>query len=238
MKISAMIVDDEPLAVAELQAMLQAFPEIDIAGSAADADEALRLIAAKKPDLLFLDIQMPGKNGFELLENLDHAPYTVFVTAYDQFALNAFDVSALDYLLKPVNAGRLAEAVQKVKRLLQPSDSHEKKLDANKRIFIKDGEKCFFVPLSDIRLIESVGNYARVCFENHQPLLHKSLNYLEERLPPELFFRANRQVIFNIGFVANIFPYFNHSLQVELTDGTKVDISQRQSVKFKEVMGI
>jgi two-component system LytT family response regulator len=160
------------------------------------------------------------------------------VTAYDQFALKAFDVSALDYILKPVNPDRLAEAITKVSKKITRNKQDEEKLTIQKRIFIKDGEQCFFVPLSEIYFIESVGNYARVYYQDKKPLLHKSLNYLEEKLPDEFFFRASRQQMFNISFVKNIVPYFSNSLQVELEGGIKIDLSQRQSVKFKDKMGI
>jgi two-component system LytT family response regulator len=181
---------------------------------------------------------MPGKNGFDLLSDLDETPEVIFVTAYDQFAIKAFDVNALDYILKPVNPDRLAEAIGKIEKRFLDVPSASEKLTIQKRIFIKDGEQCFFVPLSEIYFIESVGNYARVYYQDKKPLLHKSLNYLEERLPEEFFFRASRQQIFNISFVKNIVPYFSNTLRVELQGGIKIDLSQRQSVKFKDKMGI
>jgi two-component system LytT family response regulator len=170
---------------------------------------------------------MPGKNGFDLLSELDEAPEVIFVTAYDQFAIKAFDVNALDYLLKPVNPDRLSEAIAKVRRKFSEAKASEEKLTIQKRIFIKDGEQCFFVPLSEIYFIESVGNYVRVYYQDKKPLLHKSLNYLEEKLPEEFFFRASRQQMFNISFVKNILPYFSNTLQVELQGGIKIDLSQR-----------
>lgn len=233
-----LIIDDEPLAILEMKAMLSAHTEIEVVGSADTAERALQEIKNHSPDLIFLDINMPGKNGFELLEELDYTPNVIFVTAYDQFALKAFEVNALDYLLKPVNVTRLTEAIQKVKKQVSTPSPADQKLSITKRIFIKDGEKCFFVPLSEIYLIESVGNYARVYYQDKKPLLHKSLNYLEEKLPDDVFFRTDRQHIININFIKNIAPYFNSTLQVELQDGTKIDISQRQSVKFKDLMGI
>jgi len=238
MKIKTILVDDEPLAVAELQDMLKSYDDIDVIAVSHEAAEATEKIQRLKPQLVFLDINMPGKSGFDLLNDLDEAPEVIFVTAYDQFAIKAFDVNALDYILKPVNPDRLAEAITKIgKKFAQVSASSEK-LTINKRIFIKDGEQCFFVPLSEVYFIESVGNYARVYYQDKKPLLHKSLNYLEDKLPEEFFFRASRQQMFNISFVKNIVPYFSNTLQVELQGGIKVDISQRQSVKFKDKMGI
>jgi two-component system, LytTR family, response regulator len=238
MKIETIVVDDEPLAVAELQRMLKNHEDIDVIAVSHEAGDATEKIQRFKPRLVFLDINMPGKNGFDLLNDLDEAPEVIFVTAYDQFAIKAFDVNALDYILKPVNPDRLAEAIAKVGKKFTQASSASEKLTINKRIFIKDGEQCFFVPLSEVFFIESVGNYARVYYQDKKPLLHKSLNYLEDKLPEEFFFRASRQQMFNISFVKNIIPYFSNTLQVELQGGIKVDISQRQSVKFKDKMGI
>ncbi len=238
MSIKTIIVDDEPLAVAELQSMLKNHEDIEVVAVSYDAQEALAKIQELNPQLIFLDINMPGKTGFDLLSELDEAPEVIFVTAYDQFAIKAFDVNALDYILKPVNPDRLAEAINRVKRKFSESKTSEEKLTIQKRIFIKDGEQCFFVPLSEIYFIESVGNYTRVYYQDKKPLLHKSLNYLEEKLPSEFFFRASRQQMFNISFVKNIIPYFSNTLQVELQGGIKIDLSQRQSVKFKDKMGI
>lgn len=238
MTIKTILVDDEPLAIAELQSMLQSYSAIEVVATCLDAQDALSKINQWQPKLIFLDINMPGQNGFDLLSELDEAPEVIFVTAYDQFAIKAFDVNALDYLLKPVNPERLKEAIAKVQKKFSDSKEDQSKLAIHKRIFIKDGEQCFFVPLSEIYFIESVGNYARVYYQDKKPLLHKSLNYLEEKLPDEFFFRASRQQMFNISFVKNIIPYFSNTLQVELEGGIKIDLSQRQSVKFKDKMGI
>lgn len=235
--IKTILIDDEPLAIAELQSMLKVFPEIEVIASANDAGEAIERINELNPQLIFLDINMPGKNGFELLGELPQAPEVIFVTAYDQYAIKAFEVNALDYVLKPVNPDRLREAVSKViRKSSRPAESTE--LDVNKRIFIKDGEQCFFVPIHQIFYIESVGNYVRLFFRDKKAMLHRSLNYMEEKLPQEHFFRTSRQEIININFIKNIVPYFSNTLQVELESGLKIDLSQRQSVKFKEKMGI
>lgn len=238
MTIKTLLIDDEPLALLELQAMLKKHTDIEVIDTAENTLTALEKINSLKPQLVFLDINMPGKSGFELLEELDEAPLVVFVTAYDQFAIKAFEVNALDYILKPVNTERLSEAIEKIKKQLSLLKSKDNQLSIDKRIFIKDGDNCHFVPLADVFLIESVGNYARVFYQNKKPLLHKSLNYLEERLPDTHFFRTDRQHIINIHFIKNILPFFNNSLQVEMHNGTKIDISQRQSVKFKELMGV
>lgn len=238
MAIRTLLIDDEPLAIRELQTMLKDFSDIELIGTAENVTDAIQKIHTLQPQLIFLDINMPGKSGFELLEELDHAPWVIFVTAYDEFAIKAFEVNALDYLLKPVNAQRLQGAVEKVREKISQPAVEERSVSINKRIFIKDGERCYFVPLSEVFLIESVGNYARFYYQHHKPLLHKSLNYLESRLPDTHFFRAGRQQIINIQFIKNISPYFNNTLQVELENGLKVDISQRQSVRFKDLMGL
>lgn len=231
-----LLIDDEPLALAEMSAMLAQYPDVDIVGTADTAHLAAQEIKRLQPDLIFLDINMPGQNGFELLERLDEVPEVVFVTAYDQFALQAFEVNALDYLLKPVNTLRLRDCIQRVRQRLRPTI--EAAVSMERRLFIKDGEACHFVPVKEIFLLESVGNYARVYYQQHRPLLHKSLNQLEEKLPGDHFFRANRQFLLNINFIQSIHPYFNSTLQVVMPTGIRVDISQRQSVKFKEKMGI
>lgn len=235
--IKTILIDDEPLAIAELQSMLSAYSEIDVVSVSNDAQDGIQKIQQFNPQLLFLDINMPGKNGFDLLSELGSEPEVIFVTAYDQFAIKAFEVNALDYILKPVNPERLKEAVTKVIRKLNQAEG-EKALDINKRIFIKDGEQCFFVPIHQIFYIESVGNYVRLYFRDKKAMLHRSLNYLEEKLPGEHFFRTSRQEIINVNFIKNIVPYFSNTLQVEMESGTKIDLSQRQSVKFKEKMGI
>jgi len=233
------LVDDETLAIRELETMLKVFPEIEILGSSDRASTAIDKINNLKPDLIFLDINMPGMNGFELLENLEEAPEVIFVTAYDEFAIKAFEVNALDYILKPVNPERLKDAVNKIqKKSLVEKSNESEKLGIDKKIFIKDGEKCYFVPVKDIFLIESEGNYVKVYFENKKPLLHKSLTYMENRLMEDVFFRANRQFIINLNFIKNIEPYFNSTLLVEMENGQKIDLSQRQSVKFREITGV
>ncbi|HMQ00021.1 MAG TPA: response regulator, partial [Cyclobacteriaceae bacterium] len=177
MNTKALIIDDEPLAIAELEVLLKAFPQIEIIGKSEKASHALKLANEIKPDLIFLDINMPGMNGFELLENLDEVPEVIFVTAYDEFAIKAFEINALDYLLKPVNPDRLAEAIKRLEKRQEKEEQRAKseRLTLEKRIFIKDGEKCYFVPLADIFLLESEGNYVKVHFEDKKPLLHRSL---------------------------------------------------------------
>lgn len=233
------IVDDESLAIRELETLLKPYTNLEIVGKNERTSNAVEEINKLKPDLIFLDINMPGMNGFDLLEKLDEVPDVIFITAYDEYAIKAFEVNALDYILKPINPERLNEAILKVeKKFKEEKSSQKEKLNLEKKIFIKDGEKCYFVPIKDIFMIESEGNYVKVYFENKKPLLHKSLTYMDSRLPEDIFFRANRQFIINLNYIKNIEPYFNSTLLVEMQNGEKIDLSQRQSVKFREMTGI
>jgi two-component system, LytTR family, response regulator len=189
---------------------------------------------------------MPGKTGFDLLPNWTEAPHVIFTTAYDDYALKAFEVNALDYLLKPVEPKRLADAIQKLSTIEHANHNHstyipsENKslLTEHDQVFVKDGERCWFVKLNEIRLFESVGNYAKVFFGNNKPLILKSLNSLEERLDEKIFFRANRKHIVNLRMIDKIEPYFNGGLLLELKGGEKIEVSRRQTVKFKETMSL
>lgn len=236
----ALIVDDERLARKELMKLLEEHPSIEIVGEAMNADEAEKLIEELNPDLLFLDIQMPGRTGFQLLESLDSAPLVVFTTAYDEFALKAFEVNALDYLLKPITAERLSEAVQKIldKEKTRTGRRGDKKLGLEDQVFVKDGERCWFVSLANIRLFESDGNYIKVYFDTNRPMIHKSLNALDEKLDERSFFRASRKHIINLSWVEGIEPWFNGGLMVRLRGGDKVEVSRRQAAKFKDMMSL
>jgi two-component system LytT family response regulator len=224
----ALIVDDERLARTELKRLLNPFKDIKVVGEAVNADDALEKIQQLKPELLFLDIQMPGKTGFEMLEELDSVPTVIFTTAYDEYALKAFEYNALDYLLKPIEPKRLEETVNKLvekKRKKTVSD-----LDKEKR--------CWFVKLEKVRVFESEGNYVRIYFEDHKPLILRTLNYLDERLDDKTFFRANRKHIVNLKWIANIEPWLNGGLLVKLKDGQKIEVSRRQAIKFKDMLSL
>jgi two-component system LytT family response regulator len=238
--IKTIIVDDERLARNELKKLLSEFPEIDIIDEAVNVQEALEKIEEHKPQLLFLDIQMPGnKTGFDLLEQLDYAPKVVFTTAYNEFAIKAFEYNALDYLLKPIDHRRLHDAIQKVKKNIEIEIQNNKGLlGEDDQVFVKDGERCWFVKLGEVRLFESVGNYAKVFFGNNKPLILKSLNALEERLDPKVFFRANRKHIINLQMIDKIDTQFNGGLKVTLKGGEEIEISRRQAVKFKDSMSL
>lgn len=235
----AIVIDDERLARKELIKLLEDFPEIEILGEAANVDEAYELINTLNPDLLFLDIQMPGKTGFELLEMLDSVPTVIFTTAYDEYALKAFEVNALDYLLKPIQMDRLNETITKLEPPKAASEEQkEPRLCLTDQVFVKDGDKCWFVTLKDVRYFESDGNYIKVFFDNFKPMIHKSLNALDEKLNDRDFFRASRKHIINLSWVENIEPWFNGGLMVKLKGGDKVEVSRRQAAKFKEKMSL
>lgn len=241
----AIIIDDERLARNELKKLLSEFPDIEVIDEASNADEGLQKIEALHPDLIFLDIQMPGKTGFDLLSELERTPEVIFTTAYDEYALRAFEVNALDYLLKPIEPKRLADALHKLDEEEkehtndgEPVSMNRSMLSENDQVFVKDGERCWFVKLSDIRLFESVGNYAKVYFGPNKPLILKSLNALEERLDEKMFFRANRKHIVNLRMIEKVEPYFNGGLLLEIHGGDKIEVSRRQAVKFKEMMSL
>jgi two-component system LytT family response regulator len=230
----ALLIDDERLARAELRRLLAAHPDVEIVGEAVNAADGVQQIAALKPDLIFLDVQMPGGSGFDMLAALEEAPDVIFTTAFDQYALQAFEVNALDYLQKPIQAARMAAALQRcAARHQRLTSTGAVPPTATRKLFIKDGERCWFVPVQDIRLFESDGNYTRVYFERQQPLMLRSLNQLEERLDPDRFFRANRRHIVNLDFIEQVEPNEAGGLDLTLRDHLQVEVSRRRAPQFK-----
>jgi two-component system LytT family response regulator len=235
-----LLIDDERLARAELRRLLAAHPEVEIVGEAVNAADGVQQIAALKPDLIFLDVQMPGGSGFDMLAALEDAPEVIFTTAFDQYALQAFEVNALDYLQKPIQAARMAAALQRC------AMRHERALaysaatapTAAKKLFIKDGERCWFIALQDIRLFESDGNYTRVYFAEHRPLMLRSLNQLEERLDPQRFFRASRRHIVNLDHVEQVAPNEAGGLDLKLRDSLELEVSRRRAAQFKAMTSL
>ncbi len=228
------IIDDERLAREELKRTLKPHKEFQVVGEASHVDEAIQIIETEAPDIIFLDIHMPEKSGFDLLEELGTVPEVVFTTAYDQYAVKAFELNALDYLVKPLREERFAKTIEKVKQeLFKKRKTTPEVFPMHRKIFIKDGEQCHFIPLSDIRYIESLENYARLYFGTQKAMIKRSLNLLEEKLDPNVFFRANRSQIINIHYIQEIYPHFNNRLQIKLTSGETIDVSSRQSVKFR-----
>lgn len=235
----AIIVDDERLARLELRNLLAAYKDIEIIAESSDAADALEKINQLKPDVIFCDIQMPGKTGLELVEEISGMIDVVFVTAYDEHAIKAFELNAFDYLLKPVNPERLAETIKKlsIKESSLKTDN-DSPLSTKDHIFVKDGDKCWLVKLEDIRLFESEGNYVRVYFDNFKPLILRSLNSLESRLCEKEFFRVSRKHIVNLNYVASIENWINGGLNMRLKDGKEIEVSRRQTTKLKDLMSL
>jgi two-component system LytT family response regulator len=227
----ALVVDDEPLARRELRRLLAAFPAVEVVGEAGDVDEARARIDELSPDVVFLDVQMPGGSGFDLLAQIDRVPRVVFTTAHDQYAVRAFDVNALDYLLKPIEPERLAAAVRK----LQADTVRDAvgRIEPLEQLFIRDGPRSWFVPLREVSLFTAEGNYVRLAWGRERPLLGRSLTALERNLDPRRFFRANRGQILNLDFIAQVEPGVGGRLDVQLREGPEVEMSRRQSRLFR-----
>jgi two-component system, LytTR family, response regulator len=231
-----LIVDDEPPARRELRRLLADFAWIEVIGEAANVAQAAALIDTQMPELLLLDIQMPGGTGFDLLARLEHMPKVIFTTAHDEHAVRAFEVNALDYLLKPIDPARLAAALSRVRNV---DAARPARPDAVlEQLFVRDGPRCWFVPLREVKLLTAEGNYVRLSWGKTQPLLGRALATLEERLDPNRFFRANRRQIINLDFIENVELGVNGRLHAQLRDGPEIEISRRQARLFKTQMGI
>lgn len=240
MKLRVVVADDEALARKELRRLLtKGHPEVEIVGEATDGDEAVTLIQQEAPDLVFLDIRMPGRDGFGVLDALEPPmPEIVFSTAYDQFAVDAVRRGALDYLLKPIAPEDLAHAVQRAlerKATRGPATAEgQGKLGLGDRAYFRDGKAAFLVEIGKVRWLESEGNYTRVVMEGAKPLVRRPLKYFEERLDPAHFFRANRKQIVGLGAVKGTRPVKGGMIELDLGEGAKVEVSRRQARAFKE----
>jgi two-component system LytT family response regulator len=251
----AIVVEDSRLAREGLVRMLKAFAQIEVVGQADHPSTALALIQKLRPDVLFLDIHMPGETGFDLLEKLDYTPRIIFTTAYSDYAIRSFDYHTVDYLLKPISPERLAQAISKLSD--KPPDAAEGLetniedgasseqvsnpenkgvLDINNKIFIKDGERCFLVSLESIQYIESSKNYVQVFFDNKKAYVKKSLNSIEERLPKKHFFRASRQYIVNLQAIVKIEESMSDGYKITMNDGKVLEISRRNAAELKELL--
>lgn len=238
-----LIVDDTRLARQELRTLLSRLPDVECIGEADDVPTAVEAVQRLKPDLLLLDIQMPSGTGFDVLAQLETVPSVIFTTAYDQYALEAFEVNALDYLLKPVVPERLAAALNKIPagpaRGGKSADGSVRcPLDAEDRVFLRDGENCWFVALHEISRIVVDGNYARVWFRDEQALLPRSLSALESRLDSQLFFRANRNTLVNLRMIKNIDLGVGEGYDLTLRDGSTVEVSRRQAKELRERLAL
>lgn len=238
----ALIVDDARLARQELRTLLGAITDVELVGEADDVVSARTAIATLQPDVLFLDIQLPSGTGFDVLDALEAAPCVVFTTAYDQYAVRAFEANALDYLVKPVEPARLAQALQRVRaQLAAPPadiDASGSPLGPDDRVFLRDGERCWFVTLAEINRIVVDGNYSRVWFRNEHALLARSLAALETRLNPAQFFRANRNTLVNLRQVRSIEQSISDGYLLTLKDGSTVDVSRRQARELRDRLAL
>jgi two-component system LytT family response regulator len=228
--VKALLIDDERIARQELRRLLVAHPQIDIVGEACTGEEALLQIGRLSPALLFLDIHMPGMGAFEFLQSLEDIPQVIFTTAYDTYALKAFEVGALDYLVKPVAPDRLARALE---RLRPPAGGAHLS-----QVFVKDNDQCWLVPLADLYLLESEGNYTRLYFGKERPLIQRSLSALQERLDPAIFLRADRKSILNLRWVQKIQPGIGGTLLITLRSGTTVEVSRRRAALFRRALSL
>jgi two-component system LytT family response regulator len=232
-KIKFIIVDDERLSREELKRALNAYEDFILLGEAENVDDAKDLIEINMPDLIFLDIQMPEKSGFDLLKSLDNVPLVLFTTAYNQFAVQAFEVNALDYLMKPIREERFLQAIEKIRNAISLKSSSNDSLTNDRKIFIKDGEKRFFIQLHEIYLIESLENYTRLYFQDKKALQRRSLRQWKEMLDENIFFRINRTEIVNINYIQEVKKTVGSGLEIKLKTGELLKVSNRQSVKFK-----
>lgn len=235
-KITAIIVEDSRLARIELKELLKKHQQIEVVAEAKNVDEALTLINEHNPSLIFLDINMPEKDGFQLLEELDQLPIVIFTTAYDEYAIKAFENNAFDYLLKPISQTRFTKTIDKLMPVISAKReiTQAKKFSINSQVFIKEGDNCWMVTLGQISLFEIIGNYTKVFFNHKQPLIYKSLNQIEINLPGDVFFRANRQQIINLKHIVNVETWFKGKLQITLKNDIVVEISRRASLNFRQ----
>lgn len=235
----AIVVEDSRIAREGLIGMLSEFADMEIVGEAEHPAPALKLILEKRPDVIFLDIHMPGETGFELLEKLDYIPRIIFTTAYSEYAIRSFDYHTIDYLLKPISQERLALAIAKLKTVEdEPLTEFKPALEMNNKIFVKDEDKCHLVTLESIRYFESCKNHVRIFFNQESAFVKKTLSQLEERLPKQFFFRANRQFIINLHAISAIEESINDGYEVTMDNGMQIAISRRQACELKERLSL
>ncbi len=251
-RVRALIVDDEPLAREKLQLLTAAEDWLEIVHECADGASAVAAIQKLQPDLVFLDVEMPGASGFDVIEAIgaDRMPPVVFVTAYDRYAIRAFDVHAVDYLLKPFDRDRFHQALSGARRQLEQRSSGElerrllalvrelkpatQKLE---RFFIKSGGRVLFARAQQIDWIEAAGNYVKLHIGHEAHLFRDTMNSLESKLDPDTFYRIHRSYIVNIERVRELQPWFNGEYVVFLKDGTRLTLSRGYREKLQERIG-
>mgnify|MGYP001069880994 FL=1 len=230
------LIDDSRLARLELKEQLKSHQDIEVLGEASNVPEALSLIHSLSPDLIFLDIHMPQQSGFQLLEQLDQHPLLIFTTAYSEYAINSFEYDTVDYLLKPIVAKRLNKALDRARQQLETPEIEP--LQPDSRIYVKEGDKNWFIQLNEVIFFESIGNYTRLHLSEAKPMVYKSLSQLEKRLPAQMFFRANRHQILNVSCISNIEVNVGSTFEVTLEQALRIEVSRRQSALFKKLWSI
>jgi len=229
------IVDDERLARNELKRLLSKHSNIEIIDEAKNADEAAIKIKEHQPDAIFLDIHMPGSTGLELAESLGDDVNIIFCTAYDQFAVDAFSLNAMDYLVKPVNPERLSDAIAKLEARLEQS-KQQTGLPDDHKLMVKYGETMRIIPLSDIIRFESIGNHAAIYTPHGKAFLHSSLNKIEAKLDANHYFRASRSDIIRLDAIESMEQAISYGLEAKLSNGQTIEISRRQATKLKQLL--
>lgn len=232
--IKAILVEDSELARIELKNLLKKRKDISLLGEAINGKQAINLINKENPDVVFMDIHLPDMDGFDILNELNAIPQLIFTTAYDEYAIKSFEYNTLDYLLKPVKEDRLNKAIDKI--IIQKNKAPI--LSSDNSIFIKDSDKCYIAKLQDVSLFETTGNYTKVFFNGKSPLLHKSLNTIENRLDKNVFFRINRQQMINVNHIIDTKIWFKSKLRLTLSCQKEVEVSERQSVALKKFLSI
>lgn len=240
------LIDDEPLARVLLREYLEDFPDLEIVAECNDGFEGAKAIAQHHPDLIFLDIQMPKINGFELLEILTEQPAVIFTTAYDEYALKAFDTNALDYLLKPFSKERFQQALlkwlqnpaQKTANDQKINDIPNKQPEEQNRIVIKDGTEISIIPTSEVEFIEAYDDYVKIHHKGKTHLKKKTMNYFEQLLNPKIFVRVHRSYILNISELTKIESFEKNSYLAILRSGKRLPISRTAYAPLKEILGI
>jgi len=250
-KIRTLIVDDEPLARERIRQLLHKEPDIEILGECADGRDAVAAIGKYKPDLVFLDVQMPELDGFGVLDQLERRvmPAIVFVTAYDQFALRAFEVHALDYLLKPFDSGRFKKALERARERIQrlPADDLSRRISElladlkpapkQNRLAIKSGGKVLVLKIDDIDWVEAADNYVNLHIGNESHLHRETMAALEARFPAEKFMRISRSTMVNIERIKELQPMFHGEYSVILRNGTRLTLSRGYREKLNQLLG-
>lgn len=239
----ALIIEDSRLARVELKSQLKKVSYIDCVGEAENVEQALMMYEKYQPDLVFLDIDLPDGNGFDFLTQLAVAPYVIFTTAFEEFALKAFDQNAIDYLLKPYTQTRLEQACEKFKLLNinvknGSASTFEAPLELHSQFFVKDGNNCWLIKLDQVERFEAMGNYTRVYFLDKKPMIYRTLAQIELRLPNDKFFRVSRQNIVQLAKINNVELCSSGGLELTMLSGTKVEVSRRQTSVFKSLFAL